>query len=103
MLRSQAQHLHIRSSACSTTVEVVDADQQQEEGQWTFSGEMIVLLRALRGDGMTAETERALIADIVKPARQLGETGDGGGGKTKTPDGGTTAGQPFVSGFTTSR
>ena len=55
--------LHIRSSACCTTVEVVDADQQQVEGQWTFSGEMIVLLRALRGDGMTAETERALIAD----------------------------------------
>ena len=43
---------------------------------------------------MTAETERALIADIVKPARQLGETGDGGGGETKTPDGGTTAGRP---------
>ena len=75
----------------STTVDVVDADQQQEEG---LSGEMIALLEALRGDGMTAETERALIADIVKPARQLGKTGDGGGGETKTPDGDTTAGQP---------
>jgi hypothetical protein len=67
-----------------------NADHQQKEG---LSAKMLALLETIRIDGMTAETERALVAEMGKPEHHLDDTGDGGGGESKASDG-TTAGRP---------